>query len=162
MNIFVTDPLASASAQVLDDKRCIKMILESAQLLSGAIILKGGVGTYRVTHKNHPCAVWARENESNYLWLVRHFQSLCREYTRRFNKIHACEKMIHGFMSQSHLMPKGTITPFKNCTIFKDVDDTYLAYRLALTEKWMKDLRPPKWTNAEQPYWFQDVKDLDE
>lgn len=37
MNIFATDPCPIKSAQFLDDKRVIKMILESAQMLCTAL-----------------------------------------------------------------------------------------------------------------------------
>jgi len=65
MNIFVTDPSFYKSAIALDDRRLIKMILETAQLLSGAVRLKSVFVPsilYKLTHENHPCAIWAREN----------------------------------------------------------------------------------------------------
>lgn len=44
------------------------MILESAQLLASAHWVTNPEGTkdvpemYRLTHKNHPCAVWVRQS----------------------------------------------------------------------------------------------------
>lgn len=162
MNIFVSDSDPYLSAKALDDKRCIKMILESAQLMSGAINSMGGSSPYRSTHINHPCAVWARENQQNYWWLFQHYNALCQVYYDRFKKTHATLKHCVVYRDGVHLIPKGDLTMFKNCTIFKDVDNVYLAYQLALTDKWMKDKAKPKWTNDEPPEWFRDVQEIDD
>jgi len=49
---------------------------------------------YKLTHKNHPCAVWVRESLDNYKWLVILGKELCKEYTYRYGKIHKCEAYI--------------------------------------------------------------------
>lgn len=162
MNIFVTDEDPRKSAKVLDDKRVIKMILESAQMLATSVNLAGGKSVYKTTHENHPCAVWARETRSNYMWLVDHFDSLCEEYFRRFKKRHASWQHVNHFYQNRSLIKEGRLTPFVNCTAFEDVDNVYLAYRLCLTDKWSKDKRQPKWTKASPPEWFQDVNDVDD
>ena len=72
MNIFVTDPCPKISAQNLDNKRVVKMLLESAQLLSTAITLNGGKGIYKPTHIHHPCTKWVAHSYQNWLWLFRH------------------------------------------------------------------------------------------
>lgn len=61
MNIFVTDISPIVSAQALDDKRVVKMILESAQLLSSAIFINSQSiynDIYKPTHLKHPCTIW--------------------------------------------------------------------------------------------------------
>jgi hypothetical protein len=101
MNIFFLseDPYEAASMQV--DRHVVKMILESAQLLSTAHRILDGDDSgvlpdyrdtlfYRATHKNHPSARWIRESVENYNWLVDHFDGLLREYTHRYKKQHAC------------------------------------------------------------------------
>ena len=75
MNIFVTHLDPVKCAQNLDDKRVIKMILESAQMLSTSINVSGGKGPYKTTHVNHPCSVWVRSSNANYYWLLNHFQA---------------------------------------------------------------------------------------
>jgi hypothetical protein len=77
MNIFATYSNAHDSAFALDDKRAIKMILESAQLMSTAIHLCGGKAPYKATHPNHPVSIWARQTNTNYWWLLEHYQALC-------------------------------------------------------------------------------------
>ena len=119
MNIFYVDSDPIIAAQCLVDKHVIKMILESAQLLSTAHrILDGKEITenvyingsspakyrkkkrwvlddnredilYKCTHQNHPSAIWARQSVENYNWLVDHLFALSDEYTYRYGKYHA-------------------------------------------------------------------------
>lgn len=145
MNIFASYPDPAESAKFLDDKRVIKMILESAQLLSTSITLRGGQGPYKITHKNHPCAIWARETVANYDWLYSHFIALCDEYTARYSKRHKCLTVADELTRGRSLMPQGGLTPFPNCTIFKEEPDTCLAYRVYLEHKWKVDKRKPTW-----------------
>lgn len=91
MNIFVLDLDPVLAAQYQCDKHVVKMILESAQLLSTAhheLDSPLKELCYRPTHKNHPCAIWARTTLGNYNWLYEHFQALSDEYTRRYGKVH--------------------------------------------------------------------------
>ena len=71
MNIFYLDNDPKRCAQQTCDKHVVKMIVESAQLLSTAHhVLDGDVdGLYKPTHKNHPSAIWCRTTDSNYVWL---------------------------------------------------------------------------------------------
>jgi hypothetical protein len=92
------------------DKHVVKMILETAQLLSTAHRLLDGTESidtssgrkkkvyklpddrddvlYSATHANHPSAVWARQSVENYNWLVDHLFALSEEYTYRYGKTH--------------------------------------------------------------------------
>jgi hypothetical protein len=72
----------------MTNKHVVKMIVESAQLLSTAhhVLDGGGLDIYKPTHANHPSAVWTRETLGNYLWLSRHLYFLLDEYGKRFNK----------------------------------------------------------------------------
>ena len=79
-----------------NDKHCVKMILESAQLLSTAHHLLNDnppEGLYKMTHKNHPSAIWARQSKNNYTWLFALFCELMNEYTYRYGKTHKCDSM---------------------------------------------------------------------
>jgi len=84
MNIFVLDTNQEKNPEYHCDKHVVKMIVETAQLLCSAHWMSGGSATYRKTHVNHPCAVWARKTKSNYLWLCNHGLALCNEYTKRY------------------------------------------------------------------------------
>ena len=98
MNIFVLDENPKLAAQYHCDKHVVKMILESAQMLSTAhaVIDNNGKqveGMYKPTHVNHPCNIWVRESAANYYWLLQLFQYLLEEYTYRYSKHHKCEEM---------------------------------------------------------------------
>lgn len=113
MNIFYLHESAEESARLMCDAHCIKMILESCQLLSTAHRLLDGeeyVSTsqsgrkvkrwrlpderedilYSATHVSHPSAVWARSGAEQYRWLYDHLVETTREYTYRYGKRHKC------------------------------------------------------------------------
>ena len=90
MNIFYlnSDPYIAAEKQY--NKHVVKMILESAQLLCSAHHMLGSEidVPYKLTHKNHPSAVWTRQSKQNYAWLYFHMLALGDEYTKRYGKKH--------------------------------------------------------------------------
>jgi hypothetical protein len=92
MNIFFLDNDPVNAAQYSVDSHCVKMILETAQLLSTAHHILDGEhapsGIYKSTHRNHPSAVWARQSKANYEWLYLHYLALLDEYTFRYGKNH--------------------------------------------------------------------------
>lgn len=118
MNIFYLDKDVSRCAEMHNDKHCIKMILEYAQLLSTAHRVIDGVPTlerspttgrqrtryilsddrdvvlYSATHINHPSAIWVRQSLDNYFWLFDLWIELMKEYTYRYGKNHKCEFLI--------------------------------------------------------------------
>ena len=135
MNIFYLsrDPKQCASEHC--DKHVVKMILEYAQLLSTAHrVLDGSqsVGVsktgrkqtryvlpdvrdtalYSATHINHPSAVWVRQSEKNYHYLHLLLYYSCKEYTRRYGKVHKVER--DDILGQLYAMPanipQGTFT----------------------------------------------------
>lgn len=111
MNIFYVHENPQVSAISLVDRHVVKMVLETAQLLSTAHRVLDGTpykhrsGTrtitrfdvsknvYQATHINHPCSVWVRQSSDNYQWLYEHFIHLLDEYYYRYGKKHKCEQM---------------------------------------------------------------------
>ena len=96
MNIFFLHLSQSMCAAMHADKHVIKMILETTQLLCSVwhvVDPEHSVYTpcYKLTHRNHPSSVWARESRSNYVWLCKLGMELCKEYTYRYGRIHKCE-----------------------------------------------------------------------
>jgi hypothetical protein len=153
MNIFVTDRDPVISAKNLDDKRVIKMILESAQMLSTAMTVTGiGGAPYKKTHMNHPCTIWARESKQNFQWLLDHMIALCDEYEARYGKIHKTAQYKNLFRLNVNFFPDIGLTPFANCTLYKN-PDTVLAYRMTMKQKWAMDKRSPSWKNNSKPTW---------
>lgn len=95
MNIFVLslDPFEAAAMQC--DKHVVKMVLETAQILSTVKTLLNEKGApYKPTHVNHPCVQWSKIPD-NRCWLTWHFQGLLEEYKRRYNKEHKCSLFKH-------------------------------------------------------------------
>jgi hypothetical protein len=100
MNIFYLDTAPEKAAQMHCDKHCIKMILETAQLLCTAHRELDGneradkYKLYKSGFKNHPSAKWVRESADNYLWAYYLFVNLCEEYEIRYNKNHMSERLL--------------------------------------------------------------------
>lgn len=163
MNIFVLneDPVQAAKDQC--DKHVVKMILETAQMLSTTQRwfyeddYCNRVGYYKIAHINHPCTIWARTDASNYQWLYEHFVALCDEYTKRYGKVHLTDtklrdklSYIPGDMPSSY--PNKT-TPFAQAMPdeYKDPTDAVKAYRnYYIGEK----SGFAKWEYSETPDWF--------
>jgi hypothetical protein len=151
MNIFILDYDPYIAATYLNDKHCVKMILETAQLLSTAVNLNGGTAPYLTSHKNHPCSIWARTNQSNYKWLYNHGIGIGLEYTKRYNKIHKSENVIRSIEDGYKLLPDGDLTDFALCMPDKyKSKDAVVSYRnYYIGEK--QDIANWK---TEIPFWF--------
>lgn len=163
MNIFVSDECPKLSALNLDDKRLIKMILETAQLLSTAIIVNGGSAPYKATHLKHPATIWTAKSKGNFQWLLNHGLELSNEYSYRFNKQHKSLEVFNYIIENNLInhIPNGDLETFANCTAneskgisFKHINDPVLAYREYLVARWNTDTRLPKWTGRNNPEWY--------
>lgn len=164
MNIFFLNWDPKIAAQEACNSHCIKMILESSQLLYTAYhicdpekLKDCPYVPYKMTHKNHPCAKWVRENISNFYWLLLLAIEYCKEYTYRYNKVHACQKHIVWMMYNFPELPKGRITmpaqamPDKyKCLNPQDPVQAYKNYYLG------EKLRFAKYTKRQAPSWITD------
>jgi hypothetical protein len=157
MNIFFLDIDPEACAKFHCDKHVVKMILESAQLLSTAHRILDGVEytelsdsgrrlkrwkvkdaekeslLYKATHVNHPCAIWARSAPQHYAWLYALLTFLCKEYTYRYGKVHKVER--EGLLKTLGHYPlnikKGNVSPPPKAMPdqYKNEDSTIESYR---------------------------------
>jgi hypothetical protein len=157
LNIFYVDRDPVKAAQSLCDKHVIKMTLESAQLLSGAAQLLGSPpdDLYKLTHRNHPCAVWARKSVTNFNWLIQHGIGLSQEYTYRYGRIHKSSRIFY-YLLDNFQFP-GTIQadfdepPLAMPDHYRTVDNKVLAYRnYYIGDK----LEICRWTKREPPAWI--------
>ncbi len=119
MNIFILSRNARLCAIYHGNKHVVKMILETALLLCSAhivldnIMVIEDVELYKLTHKNHPCAIWARTSSANYEWLYDLFYELCDEYTHRYGKVHLCDiKLKNVLVFVPKNIHKGPMTNF--------------------------------------------------
>lgn len=161
MNIFYLSNEPTECAKFHVDKHVVKMILETAQLLSNAHHMLDGDQVikpiYKLTHKNHPSAVWVRASESHYKWLWSLLVALCNEYTHRYGKIHKVQR--EGLLNILESPPKNIPTvswlsaPPPAMPDEYKVSDPIQSYRnyykgaKAAFARWTK--RPaPEWFNA--------------
>lgn len=177
MNIFYIDPNPVVAAQGMVDKHVVKMILESAQLLSTAHRLLDGRETagksktgrnakrwvlddsrddvlYQATHINHPSAVWCRKSVQNYTWLVDHFFALGEEYTYRYGKTHKC----FGELSYMLQSPPKNLTNYDMTTMPSAMAPEYVISEDPL-ENYRNYYRVGKarmhsWKNRQPPEWM--------
>lgn len=177
MNIFAieSDPIDCAMSMV--DKHVVKMILETAQLLSTAHRVldaehlyfdksKNGRNIkrwklpderdqhlYSATHVNHPSAVWARASNNNYNWLYCHFCGLLAEYTYRYGKVHKCDAMREWLQYPPRNIPVGYLTPVTPAMPdeYKVPGDSVTSYRNYYRGA---KQRMHKWTKREAPEWI--------
>ena len=132
MNIFFLHLIPEICAKMHIDKHVIKMILETAQLLCSAHYMSESdyEPCYKLTHKNHPSAIWVRQSKTNYEWLCQLGIELCKEYTYRYGKTHKCEPYIVDLSNNIPPLPdKGFTPPLQAMpNMYKD-NDAVEAYR---------------------------------
>jgi hypothetical protein len=160
MNIFYLNRKPDIAAQMMCDKHVVKMILESAQMLSTAHRVLDGdeyadrVGLYKMTHKNHPSSIWARSTDVNYDWLWAHMDALMKEYTYRYGKHHATERL-HGplYRAPDHIleMPMGFTDPPQCMPDYCKNEDAVSAYQ---TYYILKKSDFATWKRRDKPEWF--------
>ena len=138
MNIFILSEDPREAAQMVCDKHCSKMIVESGQMLSTAHrMLDGYVEKrpsksgkrmvnywvhpdeylenllYKAVHHHHPCTVWSTVTSANYEWHYEHFLGLIDEFKVRYGKPHMTgDKLSEVLASLPNNLPKGELTPF--------------------------------------------------
>ena len=109
MNIFYVHKDPVVAAKMLIDKHVVKMIIESAQMLSTAHRLIDGEQyedrtksnrrikrwrlkdkahediIYKASHVKHPSTIWVMASAYNYYWLYNHMVALNDEFKLRYN-----------------------------------------------------------------------------
>lgn len=182
MNIFYLHEDPKQCAEWMVDKHVVKMILESAQLLSTAHRVLDGLEVkvtvkhpetgkirnkkvwvlddsrndiiYSATHVNHPSGVWARQSVENYNWLVDHLFALGDEYTYRYGKRHATiEKLGYTIQSPPHNLKEWDMTRMPSC-----MDEQYIISQDPITNyrnyyKYGK-AKMHSWKNRQPPDWI--------
>ena len=124
MNIFYLDTNPALCAEYHCDKHVLKMIIEYAQLLSTAHRILDGEEVqmlsnsgkqmvtqyklnndreehlYKCAHINHPSNIWVRSAADHYIYTMELWNSLNREYTNRYNKVHMTFKKLCQYLNQ--------------------------------------------------------------
>jgi hypothetical protein len=162
MNIFATSSDPKECAQMLDDLRLNKMIVETAQILCTVLHQRGihEDWMYKPTHEHHPCVVWAGSYDGNMDWLHSLLCHMCDEWDYRFphRQPHRTGDLVWNLFDKISRIGMD-VTPFPNCSLHKDIEDVHLAYRRTMVDKWNNDKRVPKWTKRGIPRWCVSKKD---
>lgn len=176
MNIFILDEDPYKAAIQMCDKHVVKMIVESAQMLSTAHRVLDGKATkrssvsgkrvldyyelddsreskvYRAAHVKHPCNIWIRETTANYFWLYNHFIALLAEYKLRFEKVHKCMTLMETLSISPYNLSKGDLTRYPQAMPDECKDnDVVIAYR-----RYYNNYKSEfaTWRKREIPSWF--------
>ena len=153
MNIFILDTDTKKCAQYHCDKHSTKMCVEYAQILCGVHWVQGNEAPYKLSHRNHPCSIWARESLSNYLYLCELGLELCKEYTYRYGKRHKSQEVIEWcLINKPNIADKEFTEPARampdeyksNCVV-----ESYRNYYMGEKSK------IAVWKNRETPEWFK-------
>lgn len=167
MNCFITHRCPKQSAYDHCDKHLVKMILETAQLLSTAHHLEGEADDipeiYKVTHENHPSAVWTRASRANYLWTYDLFVALCSEYRARYGRVHKTDdKLRMSLMTVPRYLSARDLTPPPACMpdefkVHADGEWPTESYRLYLArgKSWLTEDSFRRRPSA--PAWFRQL-----
>ena len=168
MNLFVIGN-QKESAQALDDRRLVKMTVETLQLFAYAMnnleipdsfypISKETGLPYKSknSHTKHPVTLWLQKSVGNFDWMFIYLQEMMAEYEHRFNKPSFVDPInLERIQSARNLWPIGELTPFANCSLHQNIEDTLVAYKKTLVDKWKKgELSTktiPRWTRRERP-----------
>lgn len=176
MNIFYLHPDPKICAEMHVDKHVVKMIIEYAQLLSTAHRILDGEEyidassgrrikrwrledtnmesvLYKASHINHPSAIWTRQSRENYDWLFCLFKELLQEYTYRYGRHHATERLVYFLRIPPKNIPDGHLTqPTPAMPDEYKVPDSIQSYRNYYVGA-KKSFA--KWKNRPIPEWFE-------
>jgi hypothetical protein len=152
MNIFILDADQFLSAQYHCDRHINSQLKEAVQILSTVCRLNGIEEGYHITHKNHPCTIWAGTNRSNFNWLKSFIFALNSEWKYRYGHERNHKSYEVGIHLSIPHLPNGRITPFvqampddcKHPNAIEAYRNYYLKYKQHL---W-------NWKNRPIPWWI--------
>jgi len=176
VNIFYLSNNPTECAQQHVDKHVVKMILEYGQLMSTAHRVLDGQPYYaktannrniqrwllpdsreevmwKASHMNHPSGIWVRQSADHYMWLYSLWLEMLSEYTHRYGKKHATERMKSVFGTLPNNIPnKGWLSdPTPAMPVEYKVTDTIQSYR----NYYLGDKKSfATWKNRNAPTWF--------
>jgi len=150
MNIFATDLDPKICAQQHCDVHVIKMILETAQLLSTChVVTTGNQVAYKKTHPNHPCGIWMRTSAHNYKWAYILFIALLDEYEFRFGRVHKSAEHKKA-LAQIPPLPIIGLTKFAQAMPLEHTGSSscaaYRRYMRAKLREWQRRPKPMRTT----------------
>lgn len=166
MNIFYTNenPLLAAEDHCKVHMR--KMIVEYAQILSAAHHVlddnQAIQNIYKLTHKNHPSAMWCRSGQYQYEWVLDCALALCKLYTKDTGKIHKTQETLERLktlpvnlsLTDWQDPPVAAPDKFKAVAVFNGVVTAYREYMKSKFEEWNQRDKPIKIEFVITPAWL--------
>lgn len=167
MNVFYTNGNPHIAANELCNVHQVKMILEYAQLLSTAHHVIDGLNRgdiYKVSHVNHPSALWVRSSRQHYEWLYKALRQLHKLFSDRTLCNHAglpvaiALKAPPALLADEGFHPPPVAAPiqFKQMVWHQghSVEEAYQAYMNYKFSEWLTRPKPIKleWTTR-KPSW---------
>ena len=149
MNIFFLDKDPVKAAQLQCDKHVVKMVLETAQMVSTAVRNKGYDIGYLLAYPKHPMTIWVSKTNDNFQWALEHGLALGKEYTHRYDKIHSSHEMLQDIQKLGIQGNANDMTTPPQCMpdIYKKPNyiDAYINYYVHAKKHFAK------YTNRETP-----------
>ena len=181
MNLFILDKDPVEAARLQCDRHVVKMVVESAQMLSTAHRMLDGAEErrpsnsgktmsrywvlpddredvlYKAVHMHHPCTVWTMQSNNNYTWHWIHFAALCDEYTYRYGKVHKTDLLLREKLKAlPRNIPVGYLTSqplaMKSNPECMFQNDVVKSYRAFYQTK--QHRFKMAWTERSVPEWF--------
>ena len=160
MQLFILDYDPQRATGMLCDVHLRKMCLETAQILSGVLMMQkispvsGMPKPYNIRHP----VIMAINNVWKINWVILYNHSLHDEYFRRFAKYHAYYKLAEIY--RKLLFTPGIPDDWQKLTFFRDFKnvvitepDTVKAYRTYYRHK-KSVLKKWNYTNSLEPEWL--------
>ena len=86
--------ILSTTHRVLDGSEYTEKSINNRNIKRWSLTDIREVHLYKSAYVNHRSVKWCRESQQNYYWLYNLFLDLLAEYQYRYNKVHACSKLI--------------------------------------------------------------------
>ena len=157
MNVFACDPSPEVSARSLADRHVVKMVLETAQILSTIVreLELDDSDLYKSTHLHHPVVVACIYDSGYRDWVTRHGRALAREYTHRYDRFHVSSFVLDRAAHRlRRLGPPSVLTSFPLAMPEElQSDDTHESYRRYLAAKYARWGPMARWTRRTRPVW---------
>jgi hypothetical protein len=159
MNIFHLSKNPKFCAEWLCDKHCVKMILETGQMLCTAYQRHFGLkdDLYKPAYPKHPMTIWVGDTRGNFEFSLKLLDCLLDEYTKRYGKVHSTHKikwlLLGKYTKWSKLTGEKSIPPLCMPDEYKENNYVKSYRKYYIGEK----KRIAKYKFTKPPYWLGDL-----
>lgn len=159
MNVFLPYSNFNKCAEVLDDKRLTKQILECKQIVS-MIEKKKSNPDYKNPYLNHPVVQHYFHSVD---FICMYALVMCREFKHRFNHEHTYKQFFEDFSPTTMLLKSQSIvyvsgSKYSSYYIRETREkEVHRLFKEKLIDKWEKDretCKSLKWTNRSVPLFY--------